>query len=492
MLSSVYQPQQPNQNITEMDSPTTDSGAKKHVRQASSGRALPRRPTRGPLDISDPLSPTNYVNVSHPLTGSAQRPRTPRLPSPGPGSNLSASTYMTAPTSLSPSQNASFKSTVSTLQKDFSHLLRPEIYHPLPVLDIPPPFRSSPASTLPPNPDINTLSSLLASGYFRASAILAASLLTSTPGPTSHTEIFDLFYIRLACLTLCNQTQLAAHEVKALEDLNAAYFRDDETGEHMVGWELRVLAVRLQGLGLGDVRRGVIGYYDLARDARDTLTKLKKRKSMGDEEDVDAEIALWESRLADLGIRVASALVEMEDLVGAGLHLKSLEVGGAGEEDLRAKKALLWLCLGDVESARQCLKRNGEAGSSEMDKTIQALSLVAEGNYEEAVGVWEELIANEESTAGKGEKAMWRQNLGVSLLYLGRGEEAKHILEGLISENNSFHALTFNLSTIYELCTERSRGLKSALAEKVAGMVDGAANEGVVRAWEKVNGDFKL
>lgn len=34
--------------------------------------------------------------------------------------------------------------------------------------------------------------------------------------------------------------------------------------------------------------------------------------------------------------------------------------------------------------------------------------------------------------------------------------------------------------------------LKSALAEKVAGMVDGAANEGVIRAWEKVNGDFKL
>ncbi|KAM3078625.1 hypothetical protein ACMFMG_006494 [Clarireedia jacksonii] len=413
-----------------MDSPTTGSGAKKHVRQASSGRALPRRPTRGPLDISDsplnsPLSPTNYVNISHPAAEFAQRPRTPRLPSPGPGSNLSTSTYKTAPTSLSPSQNVSFRSSVSTLQKDFSHLLRPEIYHPLPVLDIPPPFRSSPASTLPPNPDINTLSSLLASGYFRASAILAASLLTSTPGPTSHTEIFDLFYIRLACLTLCNQTQLAAHEVKVLEDLNAAYFRDEETGEHMVGWELRVLAVRLQGLGLGDARRGVIGYYDLARDARAALTKLKKRKAMGEEEDIDAEIALWESRLSDLGIRVASALVEMEDLVGAGMHLKSLEVGGAGDEDLRIKKALLWLCLGDIDSARQCLKKNGESISSEMDKTIQALSLVAEGDYEEAVGVWEELIANEDSTAGKGEKAMWRQNLGVTLLYLGRGEEVR-------------------------------------------------------------------
>ncbi|KAF7854198.1 hypothetical protein EAF04_010495 [Stromatinia cepivora] len=485
-----------------MESASSDgTGGKKHVRQTSSGRALPRRPTRGPLDISDsplnsPLSPTNYINATQTQTlspgGSAPRSRTPRLPSPGPGSNLSSNTFMTAPTSLSPSQNTSFQSTVSTLQKDFSYLLRPEIYHPLPVLEIPPPFRSSPASSLPPNPDINTLSSLLAAGYFRAAAILSATLLTSNLGPTSHDEIFNLFYIRLACLTLCNQTQLAAQEVKALEDLNAAYYRDDETGAHMVEWELRVLAVRLQGMGLGDARRCVMGYYDLARDARSTLTKLKKRKVAG--EDMDGEIELWEGRLADLGIRIASALIEMEDLAGAGMHLKTLKVNEEGDEELRAKKALLWLCLGDIDAARECLKKgNGkEFMASEIDGTIRALAFIAEGRYEEAVVIWEELIANEETTAGKGEKAMWRQNLGVTLLYLGRGDEARTILESLIAEDNSFHTLTFNLSTIYELCTERSRTLKIALAEKVAAMVDIGQNEGVVRGWEKVNGDFKL
>ncbi|KAF7950878.1 uncharacterized protein EAE97_002430 [Botrytis byssoidea] len=477
------------------------SGGKKHVRQASSGRALPRRPTRGPLDINDsplnsPLSPTNYINATQTRTlspgGPAPRSRTPRLPSPSPGSNLSTNTFMTAPTSLSPSQNTSFQSTVSTLQKDFTYLLRPEIYHPLPVLEIPPPFRSSPASSLPPNPDVNTLSSLLAAGYFRAAAILSATLLTSNPGPSSHDEIFNLFYIRLACLTLCNQTQLAAQEVKALEDLNAAYYRDDEMDTHMVGWELRVLAVRLQGMRLGDARRGVMGYYDLARDARSMLTKLKKRKAAVDA--LDGEIVLWESRLADLGIRVASALIEMEDLVGAGMHLKTLKVNEEGDEDLRAKKALLWLCLGDIDAARECLRKmnGGKFKASEIDGTIRALAFVAEGKYEEAVAIWEELIANEETVAGKGEKAMWRQNLGVTLLYLGRGDEARTILESLIAEDNSFHALTFNLSTIYELCTERSRTLKVALAEKVAGMVDIGENEGVVRGWEKVNGDFKL
>jgi hypothetical protein len=56
-----------------------------------------------------------------------------------------------------------------------------------------------------------------------------------------------------------------------------------------------------------------------------------------------------------------------------------------------------------------------------------------------------------------------------------------------VEEKNSFHALTFNLSTIYELCTERSRGLKIGLAERVAGMQgDGG------RKVEMGNGDFKL
>jgi hypothetical protein len=78
--------------------------------------------------------------------------------------------------------------------------------------------------------------------------------------------------------------------------------------------------------------------------------------------------------------------------------------------------------------------------------------------------------------------------------------QAREVLETLIENGNSFHALTFNLSTIYELCTERSRALKISLAEKVAGIQidlskDGLGTDGTnegLAAWEKVNGDFKL
>lgn len=63
-----------------------------------------------------------------------------------------------------------------------------------------------------------------------------------------------------------------------------------------------------------------------------------------------------------------------------------------------------------------------------------------------------------------------------------------------MDEGNSFHALTFNLSTIYELCTERSRALKIGLAEKVAEMQMEKRESGKAGdvGGEKVNGDFKL
>ena len=50
----------------------------------------------------------------------------------------------------------------------------------------------------------------------------------------------------------------------------------------------------------------------------------------------------------------------------------------------------------------------------------------------------------------------------------------------------SSRTLLFNLTTMYELCTERARSLKIKLSEKVAAM------EGSDNGWERANADFKL
>ena len=383
------------------------------------------------------LHPTSSL-----LSPSASQYATPRLPSPQPGSNLStvssAPSFRTAHTSLS-----SAPSNLSTIsQKDFSFLLRPEIYHPLTLLDVPPPFRISSAQPDPSTP----LPELVKAGHFRSAAIKAVQLLT-TPGVNTadHDFIFACLYTRLSCLTLCNQTALAAQEVKALEDLNSSYYRDDVSGSHLVPWELRVLAVRLQGMGFNDARRGVMGYYDLAREARLLITSLKKTRNAKKENDesIEEEIKLWEERLADLGVRVASALIEMEDLEGATRFLSILKPSSSGTPDanlkLETQKALLWLCLGDVDAARSCLSSAGE-GDQHEKQVISALAYMADSDFENAVRVWEELI----SAAEVGDEvAMWKQNVGVCYLYLGRMDSVGVFLHSFTPSNIQSSAVLY-------------------------------------------------
>jgi hypothetical protein len=83
--------------------------------------------------------------------------------------------------------------------KDFGYLLRPEIYHPLTLLDVPPPFR---VPKLQPDP-ATPIGELVKGGNFRSAAIKAAQLLTTTPiNPADHETIFSLVYTRLSCLTV--------------------------------------------------------------------------------------------------------------------------------------------------------------------------------------------------------------------------------------------------------------------------------------------------
>lgn len=182
-------------------------------------------------------------------------------------------------------------------------------------------------------------------------------------------------------------------------------------------WELRVLAVRLQGIGFNDPRKGIMGYYDLARDARLALSSLRRAVK---EDSAAADVTLverqmWEARLWDLGIRVAGALVEMEDLDGAARHLATLSE--AQDRMLGFRKALLWLRLGNVEAARGCVAGGRE---EEGGLVVAALGDMADGKYVEAAGVWERLVERD------GGNEMYRQNMAVCLLYSGQMGEVSY------------------------------------------------------------------
>lgn len=240
-------------------------------------------------------------------------------------------------------------------------------------------------------------------------------------------------------------------------------------------WPLRVLDVRLRALGYGDQRRAVMSYYDLAREARAALA------TAGESGDHSAA-ELWRERLDELGVRVAGALVEMDDLAGAAQLLGSLRDRGdgslrdRGDGRLAVAKALLWLHLGDADAARGCAR--GLPGKGE--QVVDALCAMADGEYGAALEMWREL--REEGT----EDEMVGVNMAVCLLYVGRMQEGRALLESLVDAGCASHTLLVNLSMMYELCTERARTWKMQLAERVA------AREETPNGWEKTNADFKL
>jgi len=366
-------------------------------------------------------------------------------------------------------------------QRDFSPLLLPETFHPIPADTIPAPFLTSGHTPSPDTP----LATLLQHGHFHAAASTAAQLLTSQRAPYDAATIFGLLRVRLASLCLVQLTAVAAAESKALGDLAAPFYRAPRDAAHIVPWDLRVLLVRLQALGFGEWRRGIMAFYALAGEAR-----AEEARARG--EGRGEERGVWRARLWDLGVRVAAALVEMGDGEAAGRHLRSLEtqcdVGAEETRRILCMEALVWLRLGDVRAARACVARLKESGNEEegqddsQELILSALLATSMGEFDTAISQWRALHE------ALPQDATIQQNLAVCLIYTGHLIEAKQHLETLIdsSDTPAFQPLLFNLCTMYELCTGKANEAKLHLAERVA------AKEPTESGWEKASVEFKL
>jgi len=359
--------------------------------------------------------------------------------------------------------------------RDMGFLQDPGAYHVLPVANVPPPFLHAPHAP----PLSSPVDSLLRSGHYRLAAIAAARNIVSAAAPTDCDTLLHLVHVRLACLCLLQEHHLAAQESKVLGDLNSAFYRHPLTHAHIVPWPLRLLVVRLSALGYGEWRKGIMGYYELARDCRESIVNATTAQDK----------ALWRTRLRDCGVRVANLLVEMGHLQGAGQHLATLAVpeghDAANPAEARAillMETLVWLRLGDVQAARRCLSHATAQSPDELiDGTLDALMQLADSDYEAAASSFRDLHEK------MPDDAMLAQNLAVCLLYTGRIQDAKHVLGRLVEQSPPFHSLVLNLATVYELCTERNSEKKMALAETLARRTDGG---GV--GWELSNHEFKL
>lgn len=243
-----------------------------------------------------------------------------------------------------------------------------------------------------------------------------------------------------------------------------------------------------------------MAYYEMAREARVAHNHA----------DTSAEERLvWQERLEDLGIRVGNALIEIGDLDGAVRHLKTLKAGGEGKGVLRTRVAMAFLQAGDVEAARQVLGTG--PGNNEEEKrvdgsrkTLTALCAMADGSYEEAVKLWQDIA---ESAQDPAERTVAVQNMAVCMVYIGEATkvhlplsfpasvinleltnaiQAREVLEGLVEPHGNIGGVTYNLATLYELCSDRAKDMKMALAGRVAYL------EGTGLGWDRTNAEFKL
>lgn len=238
--------------------------------------------------------------------------------------------------------------------------------------------------------------------------------------------IFTLLQTRLLCLELTGNTVLAAQESKCLEDLAHTFYstssalptsRTNQPPTHIVPWPLRILAVRLQAIGFGDVRRGVAGFYDLGIEARAQL----KSPSLTPE-----ERPIWKARLSDLGMRVTNSLIEMGDLAAAKECLQSTHLLDDDQEPIvtpetALRLALLLIRIGDVRAAENVARKQINV-ADEME-VFWPLHAMAEGRWEDAVQQWRALL---DRKTGKQDEALIGQNLAVCLLYTGRLWEVRN------------------------------------------------------------------
>lgn len=230
-----------------------------------------------------------------------------------------------------------------------------------------------------------------------------------------------------------------------------------------------------------------MGYFELAKEARAAVVEARKKGR-----DVDDELSpeVWEARLRELEVRVADAMIEMGDFELAARHLRTARSTRAALttlddrelERLIAMETLVHLNVGDLASAQECVSSLPNTTESKSQSILSALIATCDGAFSDAISQWRELHSAHPSDT------LVAQNLAVCLIYSGQVQESRSVLAELHADDGTrpFSALTFNLATLYELCTERAKEKKLEMAARDADRAPGEDG------WEGIGADYKL
>ncbi|KAK5609309.1 hypothetical protein CRENBAI_012381 [Crenichthys baileyi] len=338
------------------------------------------------------------------------------------------------------------------------------------------------------------LRQLISSKNWRAAVDLTGRLLTAhgqgygkAGQPTSHTtDSLQLWFVRLSLLTKLNLFQNAELECEPFgnldqPDLYYEYYPTVYPGRRgsMVPFSMRLLHAELPQY-LAKPQEALDRLYNLKTICVAILENLEKGLAEDGsmitlaQENRQASLTLWRSRLSRVMYSMANCLLLMKDYVLAVETYHSIiQYEPQQRVQLLSGIGRIFLQIGDVKTAERYFQDVEKAyqmkGSNLSHATCvlmnRAFVYLSQNNYADAHATFLEVLKIDPKNP------VANNNAAVCLLYLGRLKESLGQLEGLVQQDPALYlheSVLFNLTTMYELESSRSTQKKQALLDAVA------------------------
>ncbi|NXC39178.1 TPC12 protein, partial [Penelope pileata] len=337
------------------------------------------------------------------------------------------------------------------------------------------------------------LKQLISSKNWRAAVDLCGRLLTAhgqgykkSGLPTNHTtDSLQLWFVRLALLVKLNLFQNAEMEFEPFgnldqPDLYYEYYPHVYPGRKgsMVPFSMRILHAELPQY-LGNPQESLDRLHSMkiicAKILENLEQGLAEDGSMTNitQENRQASVQLWRSRLGRVMYSMANCLLMMKDYVLAvDAYHTVIKYYPQQEPQMLSGIGRIFLQIGDIKTAEKYFQ-DVEKVTHKLDGLQSQIMVLmnraflhlGQNNFAEAHRFFTEILRIDSSNA------VANNNAAVCLLYLGRLKDSLRQLEGMVQQDPKHYlheSVLFNLTTMYELESSRSMQKKQALLEAVA------------------------
>ncbi|XP_006626461.1 trafficking protein particle complex subunit 12 [Lepisosteus oculatus] len=338
------------------------------------------------------------------------------------------------------------------------------------------------------------LKQLISTKNWRAAVDLTGRLLTAhgqgygkSGQPTSHTtDSLQLWFVRLALLTKLSLFHNAEMEFEPFgnldqPDLYYEYYPNVYPGRRgsMVPFSMRVLHAELPQY-IGKPQESLDRLHSMKVICLMILDNLEKGLAEDGsminimQENRQASVQLWRSRLCRVMYSVANCLLMMKDYVLAvDMYHSIIQYEPEQKPQLLSGIGRIFLQIGDIKTAEtyfqdveNIFKMKGDDPSQNTFVLMnRAFVYLSQNNYGEAHKSFSEVLRIDPKNP------VAHNNAAVCLLYLGKLKDSLKQLEGLVQQDPAHYlheSVLFNLTTMYELESSRSMQKKQALLESVA------------------------